>query len=231
MPLWIGIVGVAVLLVGAVALQKQSQKIAGILAVLAILGAAGLLSTRFRDPAKARIAAVQDTEEMAGAEMARRIAADFPSGGSLLVLRRPMIPDAPYERSAARFRTFEAALKDRGFELEVLGVDPGNFKFGPSSFDIVPEASAAREVKKRCAKSPPPAAVVSLLPWLPPAPESKEGMPAWYVFDGGPFQKYRAYMDRDLIKLAFIMKESGATEGAATAFEAAFQVVTPKAAR
>lgn len=210
-----GIAGVAVLLILAAVLRRQSAALGTALAVAALLGASFLLASRFRSPEKAEQARIEQGEVIAGRVLGKRLATDFPGGGTLLVLRRPPLNRAPDEQSALRLKGLQDGLGKKSFTLVEIGCDPIGLGTDKPGFQIVPEANLAREAIDRCSKDAKIVAVVSLLPWLPPAPEAGAKTAPWYAFDGGPMPQFALYLQRGIAKVAYVAADL--SEGSAPA--------------
>lgn len=233
-----GIAGVAVLLILAAVLRRQSAALGTALAVAALLGASFLLASRFRNPQKAEEARIEQGEVVAGRMLGRKVAADFPGGGTLLVLRRPPLNRAPDEQSALRLKGLQDGLGKRPFTLVEIGCDPIGLGTDRAGFPIFPEANLAREAIDRCSKDAKIVAVVSLLPWLPPAPEAGAKTAPWYAFDGGPMPQFVLYLTRGIAKVAYVAADMSEAPAASSAkmtdeqtFARMFREMTPDKVR
>lgn len=207
MTLWIGIVGAVVLLVLAAVVKNHSSVLGTVLAVAGLLVASFALAARFRTPEKAAQARMDQSEEIGGYMMGKRLAADFPGGGTLLVLRRPPLNKGKDEQSAARLRGLQQGVGKVAFTYVEIGSDPIGLGSDRPGFPIYPETTLAREAADRCAKDPKIVAVVSLMPWMPPAPEAGTKTAPWYGFDGGPVQQNATYLSRGFAKLIFTYRD------------------------
>ena len=124
-------------------------------------------------------------EELGGLVLGRRVAADFPQGGSLLVLRLPPAAPDTKESSACRLRGLRQALKGAAWKIVQLGPEQPDATSADPGVNVVPAAKLPAEIAARCAKDPDTRAVVSLLGELPDLAAAGAGLPPCYAFDAG----------------------------------------------
>lgn len=238
MTMWISLIGAVVLLVLAAVARRHSAGLGTVLAVAGLLAASFALAARFRTPEKVAQARMDQAEEIGGVMLGRRLAADFPSGGTLLVLRRPPLNRAKDEQSAARLRGLQQGVGKVPFTYVEIGSDPIGLGSDRPGFQIFPETALAREAVARCAKDPKIVAIVSLMPWLPPPPEAGTKTAPWYAFDGGPVQQNVTYLSRGFAKVVYVNNPLTAPSSVHPSkmsdeqvFKYVFTELTPKSSR
>ena len=144
--------------------------------------------------------------------LATRLRADFPNGGTLLVIKHPRSEIGEEEASEARFHALQKALKDTGFTLKTGGTDVPNRKRTEkdAAFVNIGMAGFWTTVAEWAAREGQPAAVV-LLQGMSPTPTAAEAaaVPPLYGTVPVPDPAYNALVTAGEAKLLLLQQRNG----------------------
>lgn len=144
--------------------------------------------------------------------LATRLRADFPSGGTLLVIKHPRSEIGGEEASEARFQALGKALKDSGFVLKAGGTDVPNRKREEKDAAFVNIAMMGfwNTVAEWAAREGQPAAVI-LLQTMSPTPTAAEAaaVPPIYGAVAVPDPVYNTLVTAGEAKMLLLQQRNG----------------------